>query len=355
MPGRSAYGVLLIEQPADSAEPKARAWGEWTQIKLDALSSYLELFVRASTKSRQRVYFDLFAGGVHNEDRETGRAFLGSAERALSLSPGFTNLYFFELDANAAGSLRDVVGTKYGLQNASVIEGDCNVQVPLHLQRMPYQLRFVPSFAFIDQYAAEVHWSTIRALSSYKLPTKRGGIYKTELWLYFGDSLYPRGLAAQSPQAASQFAQRLDAMFGTRDWRIIYDRRLKDQITPDQTRFEYINLMRWRLENDLGYATTIPLKVYNHHARVIYTMIFVTDHPAGQKIMDWVYDNAEEAFKAMLDNQRARRSLQKNEAAGQFDLFTAFGEEPPTPVTPAGRKGRSPRPEIAPPVKPDWL
>lgn len=345
----------MTKQPADPVEPKARAWGEWTQIKLDALSSYLELFVRASTKSRQRVYFDLFAGGIHNEDRETGRAFLGSAERALSLNPGFTHLYFFELDVNAAGSLRDVVGTKYGLRNAMVIEGDCNVQVPKYLRQIPHSLRFVPSFAFIDQYAAEVQWSTIKALSSYKLPTKRGGIYKTELWLYFGDSLYPRGLAAPDPKAAAQFARRLDAMYGTRDWRIIHDRRLKNQITPDQARFEYINLMRWRLENDLGYGTTIPLKVYNHHARGIYTMLFVTDHPVGQKIMDWVYDNAEEAFEAMLDNQRARRALQKNEAAGQFDLFTAFGEKPPAPVNPQGKKDRVPRPVIESPVKPDWL
>lgn len=330
----------------------ARKWGEWTEVKLDALGGYLAQFVRACQKSRTKVYFDLFAGGTRNENRDTGREFLGSAERALRLSPGFSHLAFFELDTKAAATLQELIHSVAPEGRAIVVPGDCNDEVPKLLKGLNYNLRFAPAFAFIDQYAAEVHWETIKALATYKIP----GRTKPELWLYFGDSLYPRGLGQTDPAALARFEARLTLMYGSEEWKHIRDARRSGLLDPDGARFEYINFMRWRLERVLGYRMTIPLKVVNDRGQPLYTMIFATDHPAGEKIMSWVYGLSTERFRQMLDKKRKDRELRKREAIGQYDLFGGLGDlkldNDAAPKTTL--RGRA-RIEHEPPTKPFWL
>ena len=41
-----------------------RAWGFWTEVKLDALERYLQRFTTASAKASTVLYLDLFSGSV---------------------------------------------------------------------------------------------------------------------------------------------------------------------------------------------------------------------------------------------------------------------------------------------------
>jgi hypothetical protein len=74
-------------------------------------------------------------------------------------------------------------------------------------------------------------------------------------------------------------------MFGTEEWQLIYEARLSGAITPARARDEYVNLMRWRLENVLGYKWTHALELMTERNQPLYDMIFATDHDAGNRII----------------------------------------------------------------------
>ena len=108
-------------------------------------------------------------------------------------------------------------------------------------------------------------------------------------------------------------ADRATRLFGTTQWRVIYDARVADRIAGREAMGEYVNLMRWRLEKELGYATTHPLGLRNTRGATLYHMIFATDHPAGERIMSDLYTKAAHDEPAM---RREARDRQK----GQFAL-----------------------------------
>ena len=68
-------------------------------------------------------------------------------------------------------------------------------------------------------------------------------------------------------------ARRLTLMFGTEEWQLIYEARLKGAITPAQAREEYVNLMRWRLERVLGYRWTHAMELMIEGNQPLYDMM----------------------------------------------------------------------------------
>ncbi|HWB72661.1 MAG TPA: hypothetical protein VG452_10615 [Egibacteraceae bacterium] len=77
-----------------------------------------------------------------------------------------------------------------------------------------------------------------------------------------------------------------------------------------QERDEYVNLLRWRLEQDLGYQRTHPLLIRNERGGPLDHMVFATDNPAGDRIMSYLYGQAASQFEAMRDEALQRRSGQ---------------------------------------------
>ena len=92
-------------------------------------------------------------------------------------------------------------------------------------------------------------------------------------------------------------------------------------IEPADARDEYVNLMRWRLEQVLGYRWTHQLEIRNTRDLPIYHLIFATDSKAGHDIMSYLYDQAAAEFPAMAREARTLRDPLKREAQGQFDLL----------------------------------
>jgi hypothetical protein len=81
-------------------------------------------------------------------------------------------------------------------------------------------------------------------------------------------------------------------MFGTDGWRATYESRRAGEIDGATARAGYVNLMRWRLEQGLGYEWTHPLEIKNLKGNAIYHMILATDNPAGTNIMGDLYTEA---------------------------------------------------------------
>lgn len=276
----------------------ARGWSYWSRNKLEILQGYLPAFNEASKKSPERIYIDLMAGDPVNFDKHTREEFDGSARLALSSQPAFTRFAFGERQPTA-DKLRADLDSRYPGASFRIYPGDCNDQIYRILADLSH-LKWAPTFAFLDQQAAEVHWETVCALASF-----RTGNIKAEQWILGSPSMIARGVRGTNKD---EFAARVDRLYGSEEWRRILSARFdRDLIDGRQFRAEMVNLLRWQYETRLGYAHTIriPMKITN--GTEIYDMVFATDHAAGLKIMSHLYKRAaerepkmrEEAFQAL--------------------------------------------------------
>jgi hypothetical protein len=149
---------------------------------------------------------------------------------------------------------------------------------------------------------------------------KRPGTTKTELWLLCASGLLPRSLRMHTEEIDTSVAERMTQMFGTDIWLESLTAVRRNLLTGTQFRSELTNLMRWRLERDLGYMTTLDFQVINTSGRGIFDMIFATNHWAGEKNHD--------------------RALLQGDGTGSFAQ-----EESPAPAPPGqARRRRYPRP-----------
>ena len=71
-------------------------------------------------------------------------------------------------------------------------------------------------------------------------------------------------------------------------WREIWERRRSGEITPSDARSQYVSGYMAGLRA-LGYASVLPRSIERPGGGVVYHLIFATDHPAGDAIMDDVF------------------------------------------------------------------
>lgn len=307
-------------------EPVARnrEWGYWTEQKLEMLAEYLPAFAKASKSAGATLYLDLFAGAAANTSRTTGRPIEGSPRIALSTAPAFTKVVLFELPAQAAKLGADLRAAFPG-RDLTVYSGDCNQTIGAALLDLaPYN--HAASFALIDQYAAEVEWSTLEKLAAFKKPRRDGTRYRVELWLLLAHGMLPRGLSASDYDTWEAFVARVDALYGSRDWEPIYTAWAEETLAPADFRSELVNLMRWRLERVLGYASTHTFEMKNTNGSPIYTMIFATDNYTGDKIMRHIYGKAAEKRPRMQGEAAALMQEKRENKSGVFGLFPAIAK-----------------------------
>src|SRR2546423_3995216 len=298
-----------------------KPWGWWTQHKLQILSDYLEAFATASGKKvEERIYLDLFAGWPDNISRETGGSVISSVQRALKVVPPFTRVCLFELGAKARqldSEVRRAYPTRSGVR---VYEGDCNVTVARALNDLR-EVRWAPTFAFIDQFDSEVHWSTLSQIAGF-----RRGKTKAEMWILFATGLYPRGLNLHAREMNVRYGESLTSMIGSEEWVPIVEGRRRDLLDAATSRAEWVNLMRGRLEKELGYAKSYGFTLKDTGGQDLYDMIFVTDRPAGDRIMRHLYGKAATEHQAMRRHALALRRDTRRREKGEDALFAVSAD-----------------------------
>ena len=309
-----------------------RSWGYWTRAKLRVLGDYLDAFVVAAKRPRERVYLDAFAGESIGLDRLTGEEFKGSARIALEAAdPGFTRFRFFEIGRRAA-ELEDRLKADYPGRDIVVYQGDCNETIPRALAELK-DLRWAPTFAFVDPDGMEFSWGTLRALAAHKGEYRQASdkpSYKVELWMLFPSAGMMRTLALDETKRKPEDEERATRLFGDESWRAIFEQRLADRISGADAREEYVNLMRWRLERVLGYRWTHPLEMKDTRGLPLYHMIFATDNEAGTQIMEHLYSTAAAAIPAMQKEASDRSIGQQVLDLGLESLPTGgYRYEPP--------------------------
>jgi hypothetical protein len=170
---------------------------------------------------------------------------------------------------------------------------------------------------FVDQFASEIRWSTLAQIARF-----RRAKTKAELWLLFAPSQYPRGFGIHGPEINVAYGETLTQMLGTDEWLHIVEGRRRGVLTPAAARAEWVNLMRWRLQHELGYAASHAFTMKNTSGKDIYDMIFASDHPAGDRIMRHLYGKALSEHEGMRQHALAlRRDRRRAEEAGEVALF----------------------------------
>jgi len=92
--------------------------------------------------------------------------------------------------------------------------------------------RWAPTFIFADQQAAEIHWTTLVKVAAF-----RRGRWKAELWILMSPAMIAKGVAGTG---AEGFMKRVDALYGTADWRRIQAARGNRLISAEDYRDEMV-------------------------------------------------------------------------------------------------------------------
>ncbi len=291
--------------------------GYWTEVKLDVLSKYLAGFNNASRSAHSTVYLDLFGGSLRHTREDNGATFFGSTARALLTEPAFTRLVFWELEPQAASLLADLKREFPKDNRFEVLSGNCNT----HLQEgldCARDLRWAPTFAFIDPKGLEVEWTTLETLSKWRKDRKER---KVEMWILVPEPAFARVLGLKG-ERGEPWPDQLTRYFGTDDWTGVYQRRQSGEFSPSQTRAEFVNLLRWRLEQNLGYQWTHALQLGNVSDQPVYTMVFATDAKPGNRIMSSIYKSARvKGIPELRSQALALRDAKRREGRGVMTLF----------------------------------
>lgn len=291
-------------------------WDWWSEVKLQILRDYLQAFTRVvRSKSSQAVYLDLFAGSYENQRRHEPGTFAGSSQIALNIDPPFTRLVFCELDGPAQELCADIEAAWPRDSRWRVVEGDSNATLPEILTSLD-AVRWAPTFAFLDPKGLQVAWSTVETLARWRADKKT----KVEQWVLFPEPALSRVLGLRGARGRRS-AERLDRLFGTNRWLAIHQMRRADQISPEAMRAEFVNLLRWQLEEDLGYRSTHALQIINTTGVPVYTLVFATDSSPGNAIMSHLYGSAStRVIPTMQARAQATRERSRRERSGEFQL-----------------------------------
>ncbi len=308
---------------------RREGWDWWSEAKLQVLADYLQGFTRAVRgRSPGANCLDLFAGSFNNQRRYGSGTFPGSSQVALSTEPSFTRLAFFELSGPAARLRSDITMARAGDDRWRVFDGDCNETLPEALAWLE-PVRWAPTFAFLDPRGLQVAWSTVQQLAEWRHDKKT----KVEQWILMPEPALARVLGLQGVNGRRS-AARLDRLFGSHDWLPIHQARRNGMLTPDEMRAEFVNLYRWRLENNLGYRTTHALQIVNTAGHPVYTLVFATDSAPGESIMGHLYGSAATTtIPAMQARAQVARQHRKEDEVGLQRLpgFDEFAIETAAP------------------------
>lgn len=190
-----------------------RVYGPWTEIKLDYLARYIEIFETAMRdKWKNRNYIDLFAGCGKIKVKKSGRILLGSPLIALNTTHPFTGYHFVDKSKRYIELLEKRCAASLIRNRVSIYTGDCNIVVSEILNNLKPNNNKSLNLAFLDPYGFELHWETVVKLASMK---------RMDLIIYFtqmGFTRYIREASLEEGQTA------IDLFFGGREWREVYQR-----------------------------------------------------------------------------------------------------------------------------------
>ena len=188
--------------------------GPWTQEKLEILGRYLDAYTTAlKNKPFKLLYIDAFAGTgqIEKQDRETVEFLAGSPLRAIAVGDKpFDELIFVEKHAARAAELKRL-RDEHPRRKVRIENADAND----YLRNLRKDWRSWRGVLFLDPFATEVQWSTIRTIARFNA---------LDTWILFPVAAIARMLPrSRKPDDISpRWADRLTSVFGDESWRELY-------------------------------------------------------------------------------------------------------------------------------------
>ncbi|WP_456430223.1 three-Cys-motif partner protein TcmP [Rhodocaloribacter sp.] len=263
--------------------------GLWTREKLDILENYLKAYLTALKKQRfERWYIDAFAGDGSIRLAASGKKDLfevrdlihGSARRALSLNPGFERYLFIENDPSAAANLAKL-REEYADKRIRVMEGDANDHLREICQKSDWTGR--RAVLFLDPAGMQVSWETMEAVAATRA---------IDVWIWFPLGVGVNRLLVRSGEINPAWEERLDRVFGTKDWRTTFYKETHDltlfgkeehrvKTATPQAIADYYNE---RLASIFPAVASNPRMMRNARKSPLYLLCFAAANPKGASI-----------------------------------------------------------------------
>ncbi|PHZ85897.1 three-Cys-motif partner protein TcmP [Paremcibacter congregatus] len=243
-----------------------RYGGDWTEIKITLLKSYMTAYTRALSGKNHfdLVYIDAFAGTGERvasvEDpmnlTQNGKIkYDGSVKVALNMIPQFQELYFIEKDQAKIENLQKIKQENQN-RNITILKGDANYHVKKTCQNIKWNRK--RGLLFLDPYGMEVEFETLKAIAA----TKRI------------DVCYLFPLAGVFRQAAGKISNIepykegvLTKVLGTNDWKNLYKPSRQTSLFDSEISLErergadvFDNMIYSRLNEVFSYVSS-PVKL----------------------------------------------------------------------------------------------
>jgi three-Cys-motif partner protein len=268
---------------AEPDDRPARVAGPWARDKLCIISNYCRQFTTACQSARGGIYADPFCGPGLNHVEGTDEYLWGSGMLAARTEPPFERLYMMDLDAASFEAMRDRVD---GDQRVTLQRGNANRDFVPMLQ--PALQSPAPIFCVLDPHGIELRWATIATLGQPRARANR-----PELLILLSDRMGYMRLLPTSGVPSDRTLHEMTAFFGNGGWREVHESKQREEISPTEAREAYAQLYERGLSS-LGYPDKGILRrdVRRHGDRggSLYQLIFATEHEAGVRIMDYIFE-----------------------------------------------------------------
>jgi three-Cys-motif partner protein len=284
---RKTSQQILAELKAEDDGLLTRPIGIWSLEKLATLLLYFRAFTTACGKAGGGYYVDGMAGpGICRLRGARPHPYLacGSPLIALRSQPQFQQCSFLEIDRRKVEALRARTAAYGG--RAAVYQGDVNLDLSRLLRdQVPSR---APCFCFVDPQGIELSFDTISAVA--RTPGRR---LKPELLVLFPLRMALLRILTVSRPVGLETEGRLDGAFGGHEWFEIYEARRKEHITVADAEVGYLELYCDKVRA-LGYRwvqskAIVAPRAPGMRRQEMYHLVFATDHPAGDKIMQDVF------------------------------------------------------------------
>ncbi len=206
-------------------KPKHEFGGPWTEIKLDAISEYLDFYQNAlKNRGFETWYVDAFAGtGERHAKTVIGGIFdnapvehveevlAGSARRALAINPPFSHYWFAEQRPTRVKAL-EALREEYDAE-ISIRRGDANEQLRLLFASSPWENHRdhwkQRAVVFLDPYGMSVGFDTLKMLAETK---------RVDVWYLFPRKAVIQQLSNKVSRIDQDKRASLNRIFGCEDW-----------------------------------------------------------------------------------------------------------------------------------------
>lgn len=248
---------------------------EGTILKLKAVKEYMDAYssIMHYSDFPKYCYVDCFSGPGLCIRKKTGKEIKGSPVIALEVPYKFSSYHFIDLNSDSIKKLR-LIKEKHSDCNIKILEGDCNIKIKNVLRDIRNN---IPFLTLLDPQAGDLHWKTVELIAEKQ---------KSEVLINFPFGMAINRYMPMNPSGAVSPSNisKIDKIFGTNEWKLIYEAKRKDKISSFEAKQKFLDLYIRNLTG-LGFKYYAVKDIKNSTNAHMYFLIYATHHRYGLEKM----------------------------------------------------------------------